>query len=157
MNIEFIMNKYDDLLAASQKLNKQNDELVKSIVVLKLENCKIANEFQSPDADSEKSIEENESKNGSEDEIEREDERRGREVGLGLASIEKNIRMVKVYEEYDSQGEEEEEDLNRKMVLVSKSLMVQIKYRIDDLPEVASFATAVLDTYEMRPLKNVTD
>lgn len=44
--------------------------------------------------------------------------------------------MVKVYEEYDSQGEEEEEGLNRKMVLVSKSLMVQIKYRIDDLPEV---------------------
>lgn len=53
-----------------------------------------------------------------------------------MASIEKNIRMVKVYEEYDSQGEEEEEGLNRKMVLVSKSLMVQIKYRIDDLPEV---------------------
>ncbi|KAI5313831.1 hypothetical protein L3X38_043007 [Prunus dulcis] len=43
--------------------------------------------------------------------------------------------MVKVYEEYDSQGEEEEDGLNRKMVLVSKSLMVQIKYRIDDLPE----------------------
>ncbi|CAL8175634.1 unnamed protein product [Prunus armeniaca] len=43
--------------------------------------------------------------------------------------------MVQVYEEYDSQGEEEEDGLNRKMVLVSKSLMVQIKYRIDDLPE----------------------
>ncbi|BBG93459.1 hypothetical protein Prudu_001471, partial [Prunus dulcis] len=54
MNIEFIMNKYDDLLAASQKLSKQNEELVKSIVVLKLENCKIANKFQSSDIDSEK-------------------------------------------------------------------------------------------------------
>ncbi|CAB4320278.1 unnamed protein product [Prunus armeniaca] len=43
--------------------------------------------------------------------------------------------MVEVYEEYDSQGEEEEDGLNRKMVLVSKSLMVEIKYRIDDLPE----------------------
>ncbi|CAL2265566.1 unnamed protein product [Prunus armeniaca] len=54
INIEFIMNKYDDLLAASQKLNKQNSELVKEVAVLKLENCRIANEFQSPDADSEK-------------------------------------------------------------------------------------------------------
>ncbi|CAB4289898.1 unnamed protein product [Prunus armeniaca] len=43
--------------------------------------------------------------------------------------------MVEVYEEYDSQGEEEEDGLNRKMVLVSKRLMVEIKYRIDDLPE----------------------
>ncbi|CAL8163892.1 unnamed protein product [Prunus armeniaca] len=48
------MNKYDDLLAASQKLSKQYEELIKSIVVLKLENCRIANEFQSPDADFEK-------------------------------------------------------------------------------------------------------
>ncbi|CAL2244806.1 unnamed protein product [Prunus armeniaca] len=54
INIEFIMNKYDDLLAASQKLSKQNSELVKEVAVLKLENCRIANEFQSPDADSEK-------------------------------------------------------------------------------------------------------
>ncbi|PQP93043.1 uncharacterized protein Pyn_14324 [Prunus yedoensis var. nudiflora] len=54
MNIEFIMNKYDDLLATSQKLSKQNEELVKSITVLKLENCRIANEFQSPDVDFEK-------------------------------------------------------------------------------------------------------
>ncbi|CAL9001528.1 unnamed protein product [Prunus brigantina] len=52
INIEFIMNKYDDLLAASQKLSKQNSELVKEVAVLKLENCRIANEFQSPDADS---------------------------------------------------------------------------------------------------------
>ncbi|CAL2257112.1 unnamed protein product [Prunus armeniaca] len=54
INIEFIMNKYDDLLAASQKLSKQNSELVKEVAVLKLENCRIANEFQSLDADSEK-------------------------------------------------------------------------------------------------------
>ncbi|CAL2247396.1 unnamed protein product [Prunus armeniaca] len=54
INIEFIMNKYDDLLAATQKLGKQNSELVKEVAVLKLENCRIANEFQSPDADSEK-------------------------------------------------------------------------------------------------------
>ncbi|CAL8990835.1 unnamed protein product [Prunus brigantina] len=54
INIEFIMNKYDDLLAASQKLSKQNSEFVKEVVVLKLENCRIANEFQSPDTDSEK-------------------------------------------------------------------------------------------------------
>ncbi|CAL8168808.1 unnamed protein product [Prunus armeniaca] len=54
INIEFIMNKYDDLLAASQKLSKQNSELVKEVAVLKLENCRIANEFQSPDADSKK-------------------------------------------------------------------------------------------------------
>ncbi|CAL9004055.1 unnamed protein product, partial [Prunus brigantina] len=54
INIEFIMNKYDDLLAASQKLSKQNSELVKEVAVLKLENCRIANEFQSPDVDSEK-------------------------------------------------------------------------------------------------------
>ncbi|CAL2275722.1 unnamed protein product [Prunus armeniaca] len=54
INIEFIMNKYDDLLAASQKLSKQNSELVKEVAVLKLENCRIANEFQSSDADSEK-------------------------------------------------------------------------------------------------------
>ncbi|KAL6276846.1 hypothetical protein ACE6H2_020447 [Prunus campanulata] len=54
MDVEFIMNKYDDLLAASQKLRKQNEELVKSIAVLKLENCRIAKEFQSLDADSQK-------------------------------------------------------------------------------------------------------
>ncbi|PQQ00925.1 uncharacterized protein Pyn_39877 [Prunus yedoensis var. nudiflora] len=54
MDVELIMNKYDDLLAASQKLSKQNKELVKSIAVLKLENCRIANEFQSPNAVSEK-------------------------------------------------------------------------------------------------------
>ncbi|CAL2238862.1 unnamed protein product [Prunus armeniaca] len=54
INIEFIMNKYDDLLAASQKLSKQNNELVKEVAVLKLENCRIASEFQSPGADSEK-------------------------------------------------------------------------------------------------------
>ncbi|CAL2266693.1 unnamed protein product [Prunus armeniaca] len=54
MNIEFIMNRYDDLLAASQKLSKQNEKLIKSIAVMKLENCRIANEFQSPDADFEK-------------------------------------------------------------------------------------------------------
>ncbi|XP_021830110.1 uncharacterized protein LOC110770306 [Prunus avium] len=54
MDVEFIMNKYDDLLAASQKLSKQNEELVKSMAVLKLENCRIANEFQSPDTESEK-------------------------------------------------------------------------------------------------------
>ncbi|XP_020412405.1 uncharacterized protein LOC18789919 [Prunus persica] len=54
INIEFIMNKYDDLLAVSQKFNKQNSELVKEVAVLKLENSRIANEFQSPDADSEK-------------------------------------------------------------------------------------------------------
>ncbi|KAI5350163.1 hypothetical protein L3X38_003054 [Prunus dulcis] len=34
--------------------HKQNEELVKSIVVLKLENCKIANKFQSSDTHSEK-------------------------------------------------------------------------------------------------------
>ncbi|CAL8989242.1 unnamed protein product [Prunus brigantina] len=56
MNIEFIMNKYDDLLDASQKLSKQNEELVKSIAVLKLENCRITNEFQSPDVDFEKEM-----------------------------------------------------------------------------------------------------
>lgn len=55
MNIEFIINKkYDDLLAASKKLSKQNEELIKSIEVLNLKICRIANEFQSPDADSEK-------------------------------------------------------------------------------------------------------
>ncbi|XP_021811255.1 uncharacterized protein LOC110754490 [Prunus avium] len=54
MDVEFIMNKYDDLLAASQKLSKQNEEFVKSIAVLKLENCRIAKEFQYPDADSQK-------------------------------------------------------------------------------------------------------
>ncbi|CAL9017139.1 unnamed protein product, partial [Prunus brigantina] len=56
INIEFIMNKYDDLLAASQKHSKQNSELVKEVAVLKLENCRIANEFQSPDTDSKKMI-----------------------------------------------------------------------------------------------------
>ncbi|XP_021830170.1 uncharacterized protein LOC110770354 [Prunus avium] len=54
MDVKFIMNKYDDFLAASQKLSKQNEELVKSMAVLKLENCRIANEFQSPDTDSKK-------------------------------------------------------------------------------------------------------
>ncbi|KAI5335447.1 hypothetical protein L3X38_025580 [Prunus dulcis] len=50
----FIMKKYDDLLAASQKLSKRNSELVKDIAVLKLENNSIANEFQSSDTDYEK-------------------------------------------------------------------------------------------------------
>ncbi|KAI5343043.1 hypothetical protein L3X38_010919 [Prunus dulcis] len=31
INIDFIMNKYDDLLAASQKLSKQNSDLVKAL------------------------------------------------------------------------------------------------------------------------------
>ena len=48
------MKKYDDLLAASQKLSKRNSELVKDIAVLKLENNSIANEFQSSDTDYEK-------------------------------------------------------------------------------------------------------
>ncbi|PQQ16316.1 keratin type I cytoskeletal 9-like [Prunus yedoensis var. nudiflora] len=54
MKIEFIMKKYDDLLPASQKLNKQNVELVKFVAELKLENSRITNEVQSLEVDSEK-------------------------------------------------------------------------------------------------------
>ncbi|CAL8989833.1 unnamed protein product [Prunus brigantina] len=54
MKIEFTMKKYNDLLAVSQKLNKQNVKLVKSVAELKLENSRIANEDQSLEADSEK-------------------------------------------------------------------------------------------------------
>ncbi|XP_020418040.1 uncharacterized protein LOC18778847 [Prunus persica] len=43
LDIEFVLDKYDDLLAASQKLSKQNAELVKTIAVLKLEKRRIAN------------------------------------------------------------------------------------------------------------------
>ncbi|VVA40924.1 PREDICTED: keratin type I cytoskeletal, partial [Prunus dulcis] len=54
MKIDFVMKKSDDLLAASQKLNKQNVKLIKSVAELKLENSRIANEVQSLEAYSEK-------------------------------------------------------------------------------------------------------
>ncbi|CAL8082507.1 unnamed protein product [Prunus armeniaca] len=49
LDIEFVLEKYDDLLAASQKFSKHNAELVKTVAVLKLDKSKIANELPSSD------------------------------------------------------------------------------------------------------------
>ncbi|CAL2227559.1 unnamed protein product [Prunus armeniaca] len=49
LDIDFVLEKYDDLLAASQKLSKQNAELVKTVAVLKLDKSRTANELPSSD------------------------------------------------------------------------------------------------------------
>ncbi|PQQ06993.1 uncharacterized protein Pyn_18270 [Prunus yedoensis var. nudiflora] len=49
LDIEFVLEKYDDLLAASQKLSKQNAELIKTVAVLKLKKGRIADELPSSD------------------------------------------------------------------------------------------------------------
>ncbi|KAI5323850.1 hypothetical protein L3X38_032923 [Prunus dulcis] len=52
-NIDYVLEKYDDLLAASQKINKHNRELAKRVVVLELENSRTARMLQSSDAEPE--------------------------------------------------------------------------------------------------------
>ncbi|CAL8168366.1 unnamed protein product [Prunus armeniaca] len=46
-NIGYMLEKYDDLVAASQKLNQHNKELAKKVAVLELENSRIARTLQS--------------------------------------------------------------------------------------------------------------
>ncbi|BBN67220.1 transposable element gene [Prunus dulcis] len=52
-NIGYVLEKYDDLLAASQKLNQHNKELAKKVAVLELENSRIARTLQSSAAEPE--------------------------------------------------------------------------------------------------------
>ncbi|CAL2269967.1 unnamed protein product [Prunus armeniaca] len=52
-NIGYVLEKYDDLLAASQKLNQHNKELAKKVAVLELENSRIARTLQSSTAEPE--------------------------------------------------------------------------------------------------------
>ncbi|XP_021825771.1 uncharacterized protein LOC110766715 [Prunus avium] len=52
-NIDYVLEKYDDLLAASQKLHKRNRELVKRVAVLELENSRTARTLQSSAAEPE--------------------------------------------------------------------------------------------------------
>ncbi|CAL8154928.1 unnamed protein product [Prunus armeniaca] len=48
-DIEFVLEKYDDLLAVSHKLSKQNAELIKTVAVLILEKSRIAVKLPSSD------------------------------------------------------------------------------------------------------------
>ncbi|KAI5343714.1 hypothetical protein L3X38_011590 [Prunus dulcis] len=52
-NIGYVLEKYDDLLAASQKLNQHNKELARKVAVLELENSRIARTLQSSAAEPE--------------------------------------------------------------------------------------------------------
>ncbi|CAL8134942.1 unnamed protein product [Prunus armeniaca] len=52
-NIGYVLEKYDDLLAASQKLNQHNKELAKKVAVLELENSRISRTLQSSAAEPE--------------------------------------------------------------------------------------------------------
>ncbi|XP_021831887.1 uncharacterized protein LOC110771842 [Prunus avium] len=52
-NIDYVLEKYDDLLATSYKLNKHNRELAKRVAVLELENSRTARMLQSSDAEPE--------------------------------------------------------------------------------------------------------
>ncbi|KAI5319284.1 hypothetical protein L3X38_038992 [Prunus dulcis] len=52
-NIDYVLEKYDDRLATSKKLNKHNRELAKRVVVLELENSRTARMLQSSNANPE--------------------------------------------------------------------------------------------------------
>ncbi|CAL8163297.1 unnamed protein product [Prunus armeniaca] len=79
-NIDHVLEKYDDLLAVSKKINKHNIELAKRVVVLEIENSRNAKMLQSSDAGPEIKV----------DKMISMSQRDGDKRGLGFDSINKS-------------------------------------------------------------------